>query len=278
MNKLILSLVFLIFFSLPAKADITTNLICQYKFNDGSGTTAIDSAGTCGNGTLAGTTPPSWTTGYIGTGAINNTVGTGGGGGYVSTPNSVLGSHTNFTFAAWVNPTSLTGQSGHNVFVGGNGSNHWLEVNSSGHFVYHDYSNIEYEDTGTTLSTGTWYHLAVTCKDLQSSSSVMTMYLNGSQVKQITGTTVCYGTTAEKYYWGTIGNVAGSYGFTGKIDEGRIYTRELSSTDIADLYAYTEGGGGGVVKTLNGIDYANIKTINGIAVGSIKTRNGLATQ
>ena len=40
---------------------------------------------------------------------------------------------------------------------------------------------------------------------------------------------------------------------------------------------YTAGGGG-VVKTINGLAIASVKTINGLAIGSVKTKNGAATQ
>ena len=71
-----------------------------WKFDDGSGTTAVDSAGTA-NGTLSGSPLPSWVAGNIGTNALSFTTGD---------PTSVnIGNYAGLnglsaaTWSAWVN-------------------------------------------------------------------------------------------------------------------------------------------------------------------------------
>ena len=47
---------------------------------------------------------------------------------------------------------------------------------------------------------------------------------------------------------------------------------------VAVYLDYTPAGGGGVIKTYNGLAWASVKTIDGLAVASVKTINGAAAQ
>ena len=70
----------------------------------------------------------------------------------------------------------------------------------------------------------------------------------------------------------------------GIIDEVGFWNRELTSSEVTDLYNSGAGlayplvpvSGPANVKSWNGVAIANVKSINGLAVGSIKSINGLA--
>src|SRR5665213_2140916 len=103
MKKLLL-LILPILFALPnfAHADITTGLVGWWKFDEGSGSTAIDSSGNGFNGTER--TSPTYVVGKIGPYALslngtNQNVTTS----YVQT------GITQYTIAAWVKMTASSG-------------------------------------------------------------------------------------------------------------------------------------------------------------------------
>lgn len=69
--------------------------------------------------------------------------------------------------------------------------------------------------------------------------------------------------------------------WNGDIDEVYLWTKALSSTEIADLYNSGNGNtyverSTSAIKTWNGLPDGSVKTVNGLARSSIKTRNGLA--
>ncbi len=58
---------------------VDENTVAYWKFNEGSGTTAADSSGNSNNGTLSGTTVPTWVSGGTCSGGSMNMVSRGGG-------------------------------------------------------------------------------------------------------------------------------------------------------------------------------------------------------
>jgi hypothetical protein len=228
---------FLIFFfigllSAPnmVHADTTSNLFGWWKFDEGTGTTAADSSANANTGTLAGGTPPTWTVGRIGSNALTFNANGGSGGNYVTTvKNNTNGADQ--TFAAWIYATTLNT---HNLILSGDNTAMWFEVLANGHLTFHDRANVDREYTGATLSTGQWYHVAATC---QVAAGRVTMYIDGSQVYQQSTPAACTTNFTQKYMIGSLGFSAGNIGWTGKLDDVRMYERELSSSDIGELYA-----------------------------------------
>lgn len=76
-------------------------LAAQYRFDDGSGTSAVDASGNGKTATLAG--GAGWTTGHTG-GAVD----LGGSGAYVTLPAGILAGATAGTIAAWVRVDTLS--------------------------------------------------------------------------------------------------------------------------------------------------------------------------
>jgi len=98
-----------------------------------------------------------------------------------------------------------------------NNSNGQLGLGHSGGFIY---------NTTTTLSTSTWYHVAVTV-----SGSTAQFYVNGVAEDSFTGVSIT-ATTQDLIIGATVGY---NY-FGGNIDEASIFNSALSSTDITSIY------------------------------------------
>lgn len=119
-----------------------------------------------------------------------------------------------------------------------------------------------------TLSAGTWYHLVLV---YTASAGSATLYVNNTSQGAKTGLSTSVFNSVSVFRLGSRSSaldVAEQF-FDGLMDEVGIWSRTLSSTEVATLY----GGGAGLAYPLS---TTNIKTINGLAVGSVKTFDGLA--
>jgi len=112
-------------------------------------------------------------------------------------------------------------------------SDGFLEITSSAklHFYFYDSSATLKEVTSTTtLSANTWYH-AVALWD----GSNIKLYLNGSLEGSDTATSM---RSFNAGYF-SIGALGTSFPFKGKIDQFRVFTKALSSSEVSTLYAET---------------------------------------
>jgi hypothetical protein len=206
-----------------------------WKLDEGSGTTAADSSGQANTGTL--THSPTWSVGRVGPYAVTfggNTseVAVGAGSSLGNLHNSGL------TVSAWINPTG----SGGRIVDKNNNDVGWLfGLSGTTTLVF-----TTGEDTsgGTTLNSSTsiasitanvWQHVLATW-DGSAGMSHVHLYINGVQADG-TGSS---GTGPEQDDAGTpltIGNrqVDSAKGFTGAIDDVRVYNRVLSSAEIQTL-------------------------------------------
>ena len=244
-------LAFYLFSVCVAYADITSNLISWWKFDDGSGTTAIDSSGNGHSGTL--TNGPTWTAGNIG-GAISfdgvdDVISFG-------VMSSTQG-QSHMTWAFWVYATTFVGN---NSFFVGNGNPNmatemaWAVSNAptSWHGTTRDigmYVNSDLTNNDTACFTSSqplinaqWNHVVVVFDGtLTGNENRLKFYVNGSALSLATED--CTGTiptsTLKSSAAVTVGNSAdNARAFNGVIDEVRIYSRSLSSTDVTELYNY----------------------------------------
>ena len=222
--------------------DITTGLVSWWKFDDGTGTSAADSAGS-NTGTLHNT--PTWVTGNIGTNALSFASSSSQ---YVDVgTNSTLHVALPLTISAWVKLNDLN-----NTYVvfgnaidssNANYSGADLQVSASTGQVSMQYGNGGAAGPGSRTSfkttagitAGTWHQLI----GVATSPSSMAVYIDGvSSAGAITGTgsTLSYGSYSGRMASAGWGNT--SY-FNGIIDDVRLYNRALSSTDALTLYQYT---------------------------------------
>lgn len=209
-----------------AQADITSNLVAHYTFDDGSGTTAADSVG---NNTNDLTGSPTWTTGKIGTGAIT----LNGTSQYGVTANNMTFSGGAFTVSVWIKPNGAQStffRVLETTFATGwsiNGTSDGSQLQ----FVINNGSNV----TGGSLTSGTW-ELVTAVFD----GSLLHLYINGSEVPNNASPT-SFGPITVPMYFGTYFGSPGNNLFKGDMDDVCVYNRALSAQDVSDLYNSSVG-------------------------------------
>jgi Concanavalin A-like lectin/glucanases superfamily len=194
--------------------------LAHWRFDETSGTVAADAAGSL-DGALEG--PPEWTPGKV-RGALSFD----GGDGVRVTGAGKLRSQT-VTYAAWVNPTSISG--GYNelmIFMRDDGSYRGAVVfflDGSGH------PTVEFQNgsvvaaalgSPAAIATGAWSFLAVSYD-----GAVIRLFVNGVQTahKDYAGG-IDYGSGPWQLHVG--GDLYGYPGFfTGLIDEPAVLSRAL---------------------------------------------------
>ena len=211
-------------------------LVGYWSLNEGTSTIAHDFSGNGNNGTLSGSTLPTWTSGKLGN-ALSFSHSSSQ---YVSLPNIASSNQSisawiyNTSFASGVNPDYghdpvAKGYDAENGYFGFyiDGGDHTVaalaRTSASGAFSAVSLS---------ALNPNTWYFVTAT-KD----GSNLKLYVNGV----LQNTTPYSGTDISSSAW-SIGrqNDPGApqydYYFDGLIDEVRIYNRALTATEVAGLY------------------------------------------
>ncbi|MHC4457062.1 MAG: LamG domain-containing protein [Planctomycetota bacterium] len=205
-------------------------LVSHWTFDEGSGTTAYDSAGD-NNGTLVG--DANWTTGVTG-GALRFD----GVGDYVEVDSSEeLKLNLTGTISVWIYPHDLYR---HTIVEkkgapgGGNrGENYFLTFGSSNQCVLNIGDGSTYvsaEIAAESFSVNSWYHIVGTWN----SSNIM-IYLNG-ELQDIQTNTLSYLISSDSYPVRIGAHDSLTWFFDGKIDDVRIYDRFLSAEEIEELY------------------------------------------
>jgi hypothetical protein len=205
----------------------------DWKFDEGSGSTAHDSSGNNYTGTLQGNT--SWAKGKIGPYALSLD---GSSGTDVDIPYPVVDTTQSYTFAAWV--LLKDNSSGHfytAVSIDGNQmSGEYLQFDG-GNFCFcirasdSSSATIYAAATSYTPNTNQWYHLAGV---YNAAEQITTLYVNGSLVQS----------TAFPSAWKASGHTLigrGKYQsnpvdfWPGLIDDVHIYRTALSASEIQTL-------------------------------------------
>ncbi|MHC4544246.1 MAG: lamin tail domain-containing protein, partial [Planctomycetota bacterium] len=195
-------------------------LVSHWKFDDGSGDTAIDSAGT-NNGTLNG--DPTWTGGRI-DGALSFD----GNSDYVEVNDVIVPlAGDNFTAQAWIrlsesagtwNPVLLQ----HDPY---NKGYHFYVASSRPSFFIEDSSSVQ-AVSPETINTDQWYHVAAT-----NDGSTLKLYVDG-RLKDSTSSTGLTGVNHNAYIGGEPNT---TLYYTGLIDDVRIYDRAVSESEFLDI-------------------------------------------
>jgi len=192
-------------------------LVAHWRFDDGSGGTALDSIGT-NDGTLHG--DASWMVGRIG-GALS----LDGSGDYVSAASVETLEGDTVTVAAWVRVTGLTG-TWNPVLI-----QHDLTSDGYYFYVYGDRPTFSVRTLGTnaaatgseTVAWDEWHHLTGT-----NDGSTVRLYVNG-RIKGSAPSTGMYGADYDLYVGYDYSSEA--Y-FSGLVDDVRIYERALAEYEI----------------------------------------------
>lgn len=166
----------------------------------------------------------------------------------------------NFTFAFWVNPTSIVNHSRYFAGYGPSSIDFRIMQYPNGsaavRFLHYNGSTEIVADLKTTeISTGTWYFVC----GVKNGDNLL-LYLNGSYVRTGTGwsSRSIDATTAIGFGY-VVNNAAYSY-----IDEFGVWSRALTAAEVITLY-----------NNGNGLYYDGVKSRNGLAIGSINKINGL---
>jgi hypothetical protein len=211
--------------------DVTNGLVGYWKFDDGSGTTAVDSSGSGNNGTLTG--GPTWTTGRIG-GALSFS----GSGTEVDINKSVLNTSQSYSVSAWVQISTANGWASAVTQDGMNVSGFFLQRTDQGKFAF---SLINSDSTQGSVTravsgfnplTNFWYQLACV---YDATLNQIKLYVNGTLLD----------TQSVPAAWNAGGETVigrGKYGgspvdfWPGLIDDVRLYNRALSDVEMRDIY------------------------------------------
>ena len=207
-------------------ADITSNLEAHWKLDDGSGSTLTDTLGARNLNAAAGVT---W-------------VAPGKYGDYCATFNGTTQYGTCATWAniqgqgamsisCWFKSTSVGGMISWGTAAAGQSCRLLLEASG----IVWLRCNTATGNWGTNLNDGRWHHVCVT-KALNATMNQVVCYIDGvarSGTFTSGGTTLNFG-NANPFYLGY--DWSGFSYFNGTLDDARIYTRQLSATDVLGLF------------------------------------------
>ena len=212
-----------------------SSLITWYKFDQSSGTTAVDSSGYGNNGTVIGGTNATWSAGkYDNAIAFSGTNTTAA---YVALPGNLVDNLTSMTIASWVNSSNTADAI--SLFTAGPAAastptKYMMMLLKGSRFTITANGNSAEQNIsqGSNLTANTWKHVAVTL-----SGSTGTLYIDGVQVAQNTGMTLKPSDLAPT----TSGNFIGKSEWTGDkylkglVDDFRIYNRAISTSEVTSV-------------------------------------------
>ena len=201
--------------------------VASWSFDDGSGTTVRDSGLSSNNATLIGS--PSWVTGRVG----SNAPSLNGSSQYVTVNDNASFDYTRgISVSTWLKVTALP-SSGNTAGIwsdinGDNTNGVGVYLDSSGHLVFSASGNTL--TSSSTLSTGTWYHVACTFDGNGTNLGTMRLYINGVAEP---GTTITANfSIRDNSVTKWIGRWIGGGYLNGTIDDMRVYNRALSANEV----------------------------------------------
>lgn len=217
--------------------DVTDSLVFWLKFDEGTGTTANDSGTLNNDGTLVGA--PTWETGKVGPYCLHFTNFYNTNYVEIANPGTILNG-SNVTGIAWVKwetaensyarviDRDYAGQFAFYVHhTGGNEISAAL-VPTGGAF---DIGT----DSTTPISLNTWTHIAWVWD-----GSGISFYTNGVFAETRTTTLGALVSSTSLIRIAQRADAGGNRGFTGWLDDVRLYHRNLSATEVSRVYDATK--------------------------------------
>lgn len=218
-------------------------LIGHWAFDEGTGTTAADSSGGGNDGSI--------TDGIWGSDATRSSFLEFNGTTSVVDPTfslPVMSATNDFTWALWVNSQAdISGSQQNAIILGnrGNGANADIPSTADRQFIkftplqfeWHQNANGNDNQDYADLVTGEWNHLAV----VKTGSSVQ-LYRNGvaSGAAGVLNEDLSNAVALPLFIGGETGETSQNEFFTGYIDDVRVYSNALSSSEVAALAAVPE--------------------------------------
>ena len=221
---------FLITYFLASPVHANGDMIGYWKFDEGSGTTALDSSGNGLHGTIFNATYSSSTPDVEFSNPSSLYFNPATDGRVVTTPASLNGS-TEFTMSGWMYPISATSRAS---LFGQNDIFEFGFTDGDTIFCYTPKGEISWDfNPGTFLNN---WHL-ITCL---ATPSQLIMYIDGVNVAQAGISAGSFGSSGYNVSIGAGAVDGGSQGpFSGYIDDVRMYSRGLTPDEMETL-----GGGG----------------------------------
>ncbi|MDN3670442.1 cellulose binding domain-containing protein [Echinicola jeungdonensis] len=205
----------------------TPGQVGYWKFDETEGSDAADSWGDNMGALSSGT--------IFSEGLIDNAVRLNGSDGYVTLPEGIVSSLTDFSISTWIKLDEVDTWA--RVFDFGSGRDNFMFVTprngASGTLRYgiNNGTGQQRINTGSTLTSGRWYHLAVT-----QSGTTAILYLDGVEVGRNDNMTLnpsSLGNTPQNW----IGK--SQYPdplLEGLVDDFKIYSRALDSSEVDSLF------------------------------------------
>jgi hypothetical protein len=223
--------------SLPQSISLSVlpdSTLAYYPMDTGTGDEAYDVSANSNNGAIMGS--PSWVAGKIGDGLALN-----GSTQYISIPTSSTDSQTGtMSIEAWVKLTNYTNTNEIISKTTGSGAtNNTFELRtqaSTGDLQFLGYDTaLETVTSTSAVPTGGWHQVAVS-----KTGSTATLYIDGVPVGSgSVGTTT---SNSNNMLIGARNDLTSSTFLTGSIDEVRLYSRTLSTAEVAGDYSAGQSG------------------------------------
>jgi prepilin-type N-terminal cleavage/methylation domain-containing protein len=216
-------------YSNSIRSSLMGNRVSEWRFDESSGTTTIDSLGIA-SGTLLGGVSRKSSSDCVSDGCLQFD----GVNGYVDTGiNTNLRPVVNMTIEAWVHPSDT--QNTYSDIAGGHQNYGWvIQQNGSNtnqyYFAYWNGTGWAGGSALTTLASNTWNHLVVV-----KNSAGVNQYLNGKIVSSFSpAPDIVYGASFSML----IGNgyTGTSRCFRGRIDDVRLYDAALTASRVKENY------------------------------------------
>jgi hypothetical protein len=232
-----------------------SGLVGRWAFDDGSGTTAVDSSGHGYNATLYNGI--SWVTGKIGDAVSSN-----GSSQYILAPSIDLSSAQAVTVTAWINKTWSGAavedllefssnfnsvNTGFGLFPNDSGDCGVTSAILSGVHGSAGYALNCY----TPPSSGAWHHLAMVYDKSQGASKQASLYIDA--VLQTPIASPYSANNTDKFGNNPLYLFArgGAQAFSAaKMDDLRVYSRALSTAEISQIYSLAAAPGNPVLQTI----------------------------
>jgi hypothetical protein len=225
-------------------ANDTSDLVAYWNFDEDTGSTANDTSGNSHTGTLTNMEAGDWITGKV-----NYALDFDGTNEYVNVPDSDAFSFGNgttdtpFSISAWVKMDDATNFQVISKYGAADTNKEWqLFVNGDDYLVMALFDDSEgvavfigrYYNTALTAYEGQWIHLAMTYSGSRTCAGIK-LYINGTKVDNLDNVNGVYVAMENLTASVTIAKKGILYA-NGKIDEVRIYSKELTTGEILALY------------------------------------------
>ena len=164
---------------------------------------------------------------------------------YITVPNSSAIDLTgSFSIEAWINPTSVTGISKGVISKGGTSLKYGIRITSSRLVFITNGAPRLSSKTTSLIPVNTWTHISAT---YSSASNLFSLYINGVLDTSSIIAGAAPTTNPDSLYLGFSGSTTP---FPGKMDEVRLWNRELSAAEVNNNMRTSLCASGGIYNGL----------------------------